>query len=182
MFGVKTLDKRQLGLYRLLTIAIMDDLWAVYHHCVRHLETLHHHRASDIQFDFDGDRSWTCSCSLPNPLNFTFSDEPVTTAPLIFQVIGQIARPNSTMTSDGITERSFWIESRPDRISRALWSQIPQSLDFLTQATNIDFNLSQFWEFDRVAGQMRLQIVWTSETTNIVSTFASLLANLNIDP
>lgn len=131
----------------------------VYKHCVCNLDSVHHLMLSNIHFDFNGLNSHICSCSLPVPLNFECCTTPVTDAPIIFQVSGNI-NLNSIIMSDQSDKSSFWVECRPDTISRALWSRIPNSLESIARASKLSFNFSKIYKFNE-DGLLKLCIAWT---------------------
>ena len=155
------------------------NLQVVYKHCVCHLDTVHHLIPSNIHFEFNGFSRHICSCSLPVPLNFEFSEMPVTDAPIIFQLTGNISDSDPIITSDQPKETSFWVECRPDTISRALWSRIPRSLESIARASKLALNFSDLYKFDEETGSLKLRIAWTSMQTTEVSNCESDVQNSN---
>lgn len=131
------------------------NIHAVYQTCVSHLDAISTLDSSDIHFDFDNVQNWICSRSLPTPLSFDFCGKPITEAPIIFQVIGQISE--SKPITQGELETSFWIESRDDPVSRALWDRIPKSLEFIATSAKLKFDYSELCEL----GDRKLRVVWT---------------------
>jgi len=123
----------------------LSNLQTVYKHCVCNLDSVHHLMSSNIHFNFNGLNHYICSCSLPMPLNFACCEMLITDAPIIFQISGNINVPNSDpiTTSDQPNECSFWVDCRPDTISRALWSRIPQSLESISRASKLALRSSK---------------------------------------
>lgn len=150
-----------------------ENLSAIYYQCVRHIDSLKPHDVGTIYFDYDGIRKWICSRTISQPLMFSFADTPVTAAPLIFQVIGQISNTKSVVklrnSSGDVTRATFWAESRPDRASHALWGQIPRSLGLISAAADSYLSFSRLFEVDQDSGVMRLRIVWAPEQAGQVS-------------
>lgn len=149
-----------------------DNLDLIYRYCVYHLDSVNN-KIPDVHFEFDGTQKWLCSRSLPKPLSFSFSVDPITDAPLIFQVIGQISERKEPVVNQHFQE--IWIEGRSDAASRALWSHIPDSLNAISEAAHLSFNLSKLFEVDDHSGVVRLRVVWTPTQANNVSCAALLV-------
>jgi hypothetical protein len=150
----------------LQTVTMDENLKTVYRHCVYNLDSVHPYTIPDIHFEFDG-ASWVCSRALPHPLTFaTVSPIPILESALIFQVIGQISISKPIFTQEGQhkVQTSFWIESRPDAAARALWSHIPESLQAIAHASEVDLDFSKLYETD-ASGVLRLKVVWTGEVS-----------------
>jgi hypothetical protein len=141
-----------------------DNLNLIYRYCVYHLDSVTD-QISDLHFEFDGTQNWLCSRSLPKPLSFSFSVDPITDAPLIFQVIGQISERKKPVIDQHSQE--IWIEGRSDAASRALWSRIPDSLNAISEATHLSLNPSKLFEVDEHSGIMRLRVIWTQTRANV---------------
>jgi hypothetical protein len=98
---------------------------------------------------------------------FDFSTEPVVDAPLLFHVIGHISYQEPILTekngANDETETSFWIDSRPDAASRALWSHIPNSLAAIAEVTQTHLNFSELFN----SRKLRLRVVWRPEKINV---------------
>jgi hypothetical protein len=150
--------------------AMAENLQTIYKNCVCNLDTVDHLISSNIHFEFDGLNSHICSCSLPVPLNFECCEIPVTDAPIIFQVNGNVSSSDSIITSESgqPNESSFWVECRPDTISRVLWSRIPQSLESIARASKLAFNLSKLCKLNE-SGSLQLRIAWNPRPVQKVS-------------
>lgn len=141
-------------------------LSAVYRHCIRHLDSLHSQDVTRATFEPNGTQRWFASHPMPQPLMVEFSDSPVTTAPLIFQVIGQISRRKEIVkmrNAEGKVKKAiFWVECRADRASQAMWAHIPHSLGLIATKAESYLSLSRVFEIDRDSGILRLRMVWTA--------------------
>jgi hypothetical protein len=145
-------------------VGMENNLKTIYRQCVRHLDSIHPCETVSIHFDSDGYGKWMCSRSLPLPLMFGFSTEPVVDAPLIFQVIGHISYQEPIlMGKNDETKTSFWIDSRPDAASCALWSHIPNSLAAIAEATQTHLNFSELFN----SRKLRLRVVWRPEKIDV---------------
>lgn len=154
-----------------------QNLLSIYQQCVHHIDSINPHDISTLHFNHDGARKWLCSCTIPQPLNFAFTDTPITSAPLILHVISQISNARSVNKVRGwnghIKRVTFWVEKCPNRASRALWGQIPRSLGLISGASESFLSFSHLFEVDEDTGVMRLRIVWVPELSRMVPNFIS---------
>jgi hypothetical protein len=135
-----------------------ENLQTVYQNCIYNLDSVHPNTIPNIHFEFNG-MTWVCTQALPEPQIFiSVSPIPISDSALIFQVVGQISQSKPIATRDGQT--SFWVESRPDVASRALWSHIPDRLHAIAQSSQADVNFTRLYDIDD-SGVMRLKIIWT---------------------
>ena len=136
-----------------------ENLKIVYKHCASNLDSVHQLISSNISFDFDG-KNYICSCSLPTPLNFENCVLPVEDAGIFFQLIGTISDSDPIIISDQLEGSLFWVKCRPDPISHALWSRIPQSLESISRASNVPLDFSKLYKYDDRTGSLKFCISW----------------------
>lgn len=68
---------------------------------------------------------------------------------------------------------SFWVESLPNRVSRALWRRIPGALRAIAARATFPMDISRIYEEDLVTGKVRLLILWASnEPSELVNVSA----------
>jgi hypothetical protein len=134
-----------------------ENLQAVYRNCIYNLDSVQPNTIPNIHFEFNG-TVWVCSRALPELQIFaSVSPIPISDSALIFQVVGQISPSKPITTRDGQT--SFWVESRPNVASRALWSHIPNCLRAIAQSSQATVNFTRLYDVDDL-GVMRLKIIW----------------------
>lgn len=131
-----------------------------------------------LNFAFDGKETWTCSRELPEPINFALpniSEQPIDDACIIFEVVGTISEtlPVGRGRRAGARTRSFWVESRPDRASRALWNRIPEAFEAIAARAGRVVNTSDLYKVDYETGVVSLHIKWASSEPSIFSVSCS---------
>lgn len=146
--------------------------------CVHQLDTFTKARVDNVSscalplsFDFDGLRTWILRRKLPLELELKPGAMPFTESPIICQVIGQISatkpvkhRQTHTILGGSIYTTTFWIESRPDTASRAIWSRIPDALRAISEVTYPNpLDISEIYEQDERTGKVSLLVQWTSD-------------------
>lgn len=167
-----------------------DNLLSIYRHCIRHVDSVQPADLRTYIYDHDGDKRWLCSHTVPQPLIMPFSETPVTTAPIIFEITGQIKSLNNVTemrNHDGeLKKAAFWVECRQNRASRALWGQVPQSLALLSSVSESYLSPYKLLEIDNDSGTVRLRIVWSAnealgETVSFQANLNSLILTQSID-
>lgn len=68
----------------------MDSMMAYYLQCTVHLDHIAPIVATNMQFDFNGGDQWICSRDLERPLSIAPIVPAVSSAPLIFLMMGTI--------------------------------------------------------------------------------------------
>lgn len=145
------------------------NLQELYRHSFRHLDSVHREPNINIKFDFDGYNTWFCTSPIPPTIVPQLSYEPLKESFIIFEAIGRVSTTRHCEGPDINGQSTFWVESRNDLASRALWSQIPQSLGAIAKAAGIAFRLSRIFEVDLETGALRLQVSSTA-SANVSST------------
>lgn len=164
-----------------MTEALNKGLDDAFKEGVHHLDSVTYsnvdnHGGLSLDFNFDGNHTYTCTRKLTNPLyvesrHFTIEDFPV-----IFEVVGRISSTKPIHNSQhGIVDiYTFWIESQPTRLSRALWRRIPEALQAIATRTDFPIDISQVYEEDQATGKVGLKIQWASNEP-------SFLFNASVD-
>lgn len=146
---------------------------AMYSLCVHQLDSFTKARVDNVSscalplsFDFDGSHTWILRRKLPHELMINPGATPTTECSIIFQVIRQISatKPVKHSIQGSVRTTTFWLESRPDSASHAIWSRIPDALHAIAGISYPEpFDISEMYEKDEATGKVSLLIRWTSD-------------------
>lgn len=140
----------------------------MYKYCVRHFDSVDPDEFQHLHFTQHGLNTWLCSRELPRPLRLRSSDNPVHNAPLIFQMTGTISINEPVITSRNSDHSPnkivFWIEPRPNPAAKSLWRRIPQSVQGIATATDLNYSTETLYKIDgtQLTGSLKLRCVWHS--------------------
>lgn len=138
----------------------------IYTVCVHHLDSVTQHNVGSLDFNFDDEHTYTCMCQLAEPLKIKFKDFAIEDFFIIFEVTGQISIDKPIYQgrrNSGANTCSFWVESQPNRVSRALWRRIPSALHAIATRAALPVDLSQMYEEDQETGKVTLFFEWASD-------------------
>ncbi|KAH9939538.1 hypothetical protein B0H21DRAFT_698277 [Amylocystis lapponica] len=137
-----------------------SQLNAVYRRVILSLDAIDYRGTHGIQFSLSDAERWCCSIIL-NPAvqglsTFGLDNE----APIVFEVIGQIAGSNEEdfPDDDGLSVR---LEARQDFVSRLQWARIAAALGTLSEITDgRPLNLSRVLSINARTSAVQLRIQW----------------------
>lgn len=154
-----------------------------YLQCTVHMDSIPSSVATHMQFDFNGVDQWICSRLLDHPLSIASILPAVSSAPLIFQMIGTIDtvihRRHVLNTRQSM---SFWLKSPMDTASRVFWSRIPTALATIAGVAGRPLHYGEFFGIDLQAQLCRIKIGWDVELDEDVRVFRSRSISLADDP
>lgn len=64
---------------------------------------------------------------------------------------------------------SFWVNSRPDWVSRALWHRIPEALEAIATCLGPLVNTSDLYKVDQDTSNVSLHVKWATSEPPIFS-------------
>lgn len=118
-------------------------------------------------------------CLSPNPLVY----EPRANRPVLFEIIGQIARHDCWLTALGDEKNqdpddpiaSCWVEARPDHISRIYWRSVLPTVEAIidTIPGAVDSTKLVSGHAEAVES-VRLQVIWRAPEGEVSSNVRSL--------
>lgn len=140
----------------------------IYRNCVHHLDAVHYYNQGiNFEFNFDCYETYLCSSKIPrsilreptvSALLNSVSALPIVDSITLFEVIGRVWKTKQIEGPDSRGRTSFWVDCNKDSIWRAMWEQIPSSLDTISDLSGINFRFSRLFEIDTDTGALRLQI------------------------
>lgn len=136
--------------------------------CVHHLDSITRDNVGigglALEFNFDDNHTYTCTRKLTKPLYVESRDFTIEDFSVIFEVTGKISSTKTVHHSQhgAVDSYTFWVESQPTRLSRALWNRIPEALQAIATRAEFPFDISQVYEKDQSTGKVSLKVKWAS--------------------